>query len=202
MSSNGNNIAGYYDDASFNQFGFLKTGATFTDISYPGPHGQIYIWDTNNAGDIVGLSSCCRAGVNFLKQGSTYTTILNPLGSASNGTVYGLNNQDQLVGWYDNGTGGPIHGMIWQAGLSSTLDFPGANSTVLQGINDSGVIFGAATDASGTFLFVASPTTPEPATFVLIGGALCAIGLRLRKRSVQTRNPPAPQRTETIYNAL
>ena len=169
-------IAGYYLNSSFNQPGFTKNGSTFTDVSYPGPHGQIYLWDVNNSGDVVGQSSCCRAGVNFLKQGSTYTTILDPLGSAANGSAYGLNDNDQVVGWYDNGSGGPINGFLWENGVSTTFNYPGASSTVLADINDNGLIFGAAVDASGTFLFVATPDpVPEPTSVVLLGSLLLIV---------------------------
>jgi len=183
VSGNGNLIAGYYLDAGFNQIGFEKNGATFTDVSYPGPHGQIYLWDTNNLGHIVGQSSCCRAGVNFLDKGGVYTTIFDPLGSPKNGSVLGLNDLDQAVGWYDDGVGGPIHGMLWQAGVSTTIDLPGATRTVLRDINDSGVILGGAIVNGNSVLFVATPTAPEPASCILIGGALCVFGLRLRRKA-------------------
>jgi hypothetical protein len=94
-----------------------------------------------------------------------------------------MNDLDQVVGWYDDGAGGPVHGLLWQNGVSTAFDFPGATSTVLHDINDSGVILGDAIFNGNSILFVATPTTPEPGTCVLIGGALLAIGVRLRRRA-------------------
>jgi hypothetical protein len=186
VSSDGNFIAAYYQVSTLPQIGLRKSGSTSTDVSYPGPHGQVYLYDTNNAGDVIGLSACCRSGVNFLDKGGVYTTITDPLGNANNGVVNGMNNLDQVVGWYDNGTGGPMHGYLWQDGLSTTIDYPGAAQTILNDINDSGVILGVAVNINGSaFLFLAEPLdAPEPATLVLIGGALLAMAWKLRRKGV------------------
>jgi len=93
ISENGK-IAGYDDDSSFNQLGFVKNGNIFTDVSYPGPHGQVYLFSVNDSCDVAGLSSCFRGGVNFLLKNGVYTSIFDPLGSASSGLAYGLNNLD------------------------------------------------------------------------------------------------------------
>jgi uncharacterized membrane protein len=134
---------------------------------------------------MVGLSSCCRAGVNFLDKGGVYTSLLDPLGSASNGVFYGMNDLDQIVGWYDDGNSGPIHGAIWQNGASATLDLPGATRTVLHDINDSGVILGGAILNGQSVLFLATPqsaATPEPAAFLLVGLGLCGVAIRAKRR--------------------
>ena len=190
VSGNGMFIAAYYQVSTFAQIGLLKSGSTSTDVSYPGPHGQVYVYDTNNTGDVIGLSSCCRTGVNFLDKGGVYTTISDPLGNANNGVVNGMNDLDQVVGWYDNGAGGPMHGYLWQDGLSTTIDYPGATQTILDDINNSGVILGVAIASTGApFLFLAEPLdAPEPATLVLIGVALLAMGWKLRRT-------PAPLRS-------
>jgi hypothetical protein len=178
-------VAGYYLDSSFSQFGFVKDGNSYTTVSYPDPHGQIYGFGVNNSGDVLGLSSCCRAGVRFLLKNGVYTTILDSLGNASNGVSYGLNDLDQVVGWYDNGSGGPIHGFTWDGGLTNTVDYPGATSTMLHDINNNGVIFGAARDANGDFLFIATPhlETPEPGSCWLITTGLIAVVAGRRRLS-------------------
>jgi hypothetical protein len=183
ISGNGNNIAGYYLNSSSNQLGFLKSGNSYSNV-IPTPHNQIYVWDVNNAGDMIGLSSCCRSGVNFLDKNGVFTTIFDPLGSPSNGEANGLNDLDQVVGWYDDGSGGPIHGLFWQNGVSTTLDLPGATRTILRDINDAGQILGGAIVNGNSVLFVATPvpdTTPEPGTCALIGGALLMIGIKIRR---------------------
>jgi len=73
---------------------------------------------------------------------------------------------------------GVYHAFLKDGAAFTSLDIPGASSTLATGINDSGVIAGYYTDASGvTHGFVT--TTPEPlsATLLLIGLAAFA-GLR------------------------
>jgi probable HAF family extracellular repeat protein len=175
-------VAGFYLDSSSNQFGYVKNGNSYSSISYPGPHGQIYVWGVNDSGDAVGLSSCCRQGVSFLKKGSAYTTV--SVAGSSYTEAQGLNDQDQVVGWYDNGDS-VLHGFVWSNGTSSTVDYPGATSVYLDKINANGVILGGATDATGQFLFLATPqNTPEPGSGLLVamGIGMTTLARRMRSR--------------------
>lgn len=176
ISSNGL-VAGWYDDPSFNQFGYVRNGNTFTQVSYPGPHGQIYLFGVNDNGDVVGLSACCRSGPSFLKQGSTYTTV----SAGTFAEAMGVNDFDTVVGWDDPGDS-TEQGFIWSNGTSTSLSYPGATDTILRSINDSGVILGYAQDASGQFAFLATPASaPEPTSLLLIGAGLLGLA-KLRRR--------------------
>ena len=76
--SNNGKIAGYYDDQFFTQLGFSKSGNSFTDVTFPGnPFAQKYVFGINNSGDVIGLSSCCPAGANYLLKNGVYTAILD-----------------------------------------------------------------------------------------------------------------------------
>jgi hypothetical protein len=179
ISGNGQ-IAGYYIDAvTGRQRMFINDGGNITTFDYLNTptFNQEYLWDVNNSGDSVGLSACCNAGVPFLRQGNTFTTI-----SGMN-IAEGLNDFDVVVGWMVNGSN--EHGVIWQSGVSTILDVPGATNTLLFDINNSGVIFGGYTDASNhQFNFLAVPATgetPEPAALCMAGSGLLAVSLVLRR---------------------
>jgi hypothetical protein len=56
-------------------------------------------------------------------------------------SVNGVNNLDQVVGWYFD-TKGNGHGFLLSNGKYSTINYGQGNFTVADGINDSGVIVG------------------------------------------------------------
>jgi uncharacterized membrane protein len=50
-----------------------------------------------------------------------------------------------MVGYYATSTPGPLHGFLLRDGIFANIDYPGAESTIASGINDSGLIVGRAT---------------------------------------------------------
>lgn len=179
ISSSGQQLAGTVDNNGFLGsmiLGYVTDASTTTTTFYPGWG----ISGVNNSGDWVAAVQ----GAFALGHGLTNIYVQVP-GSAS--TVrYGLNDLGQVVGTYDPGDG-LQHGFLWTNGTTSTVDYPGATSVTLDGINSQGVILGGATDANGSFLFLATPQSaaaaPEPGTTMLLGTGLGLVGLaRLLRR--------------------
>jgi uncharacterized membrane protein len=68
----------------------------------------------------------------------------------------GINEQGQIVGYYDSGTG-----FLLSGGTFTTIDAPNSVNTEIYGINDRGQIVGIYVDTSGgVHAFVATPTHP------------------------------------------
>jgi hypothetical protein len=65
-------------------------------------------------------------------------------------TVYGLNENGDIVGSYRDAT--TRHGYLFRNGVFLTLDYPGATNTDAFGINDPGGIVGTYNDFSRGFL--------------------------------------------------
>ncbi len=146
-----NVLVGYYQDASGNGHGFMRSGTTYTSIDAPGgvtPYGTI-VWDINNAGEIVGGYWDGTRAHGFLLSGGVYTT-LDPPGSTST-TATSINNSGEIVGWYAAASD-VWHGWILSGGTYSTIDYPGKSSNFLYGINDKDQIVGGY-DLQGGFIY-------------------------------------------------
>src|SRR5437660_12842098 len=79
---------------------------------------------------------------------NVYTTLDDPLaGANAAGTAAnGINDTGQIVGWYEDGSGG-LHSFLYSGGIYTTLDDPLATSgpnagTEADGINGAGQIVG------------------------------------------------------------
>jgi probable HAF family extracellular repeat protein len=86
-----------------------------------------------------------------------FTTIDVP--GVINTFATGMNNNGQIVGYYDDGTGD--HGFLYTAASFTTIDVPGATNTFAAGINDNGQIVGHYSDSTGdhSFLYTAGSFT-------------------------------------------
>ena len=65
--------------------------------------------------------------------------------------AFGINDRGEVVGTYTVGTGdnAATHGFTWANGKYTTVGYPAASSTALNGVNDEGDIVGCYTDAAG-----------------------------------------------------
>src|SRR5437899_13044750 len=86
---------------------------------------------------------------------NVYTTLDDPLaGANAAGTAAtGINDTGQIVGWYEDGSGG-LHSFLYSGGIYTTLDDPLATvrpnaGTDADGINAAGQIVGNYDGASG-----------------------------------------------------
>jgi hypothetical protein len=177
-SANGLVAGDYSGDA-----GFIWTGGTsYNVVNYPTAHGQIYLYDVNNNGDLIGLNACCGSGVSFIDVNNNFTTISVPGSNDNQVFAFGLNNSDIVVGDTFNGTS--QSGFIWQNGSATALNYPGATDTIIYGVNSAGQLVGEADFGSYTNGIVFTATlAPEPGTFALLFGAAALLGAVRKYRS-------------------
>lgn len=135
-------IAGTYLVGS-GSFGFVRIGNQVR--VFPNPVSGI-----NNHGDIVGN----LAGGGYLLANGV-TTPINVPGSIGT-EVLGINAGKTIVGFYTD-TQFISHGFAWNNGTFTTIDFPSANFTRTQAINNAGKIAGFALMPSGLTAFIATP---------------------------------------------
>jgi hypothetical protein len=139
-------VCGYYfgDDADLH--GFFRSGPTFTTYDAPGGVNT-EILAINDAGDFAGqyASNTYVAFVNI----DGAVTMINVPGEKTTDLVSGINNADDVVGWYEDANG-VTHGYERAADGTFTfpIDFPGGVGTRPTSINDKGWIVGSWDDQS------------------------------------------------------
>jgi uncharacterized membrane protein len=79
----------------------------------------------------------------------TWTTIDYP--GAVRTEANGINNNGDIVGYYQDAVNFNFHGFLLSGGVFTTIDFPGADWTNAEGINDAGDIVGTYSISSNPF---------------------------------------------------
>jgi uncharacterized membrane protein len=152
--NNASQIAGAYTTSilGFPCHGFVQDGEAVSSFDYPGAYVTA-ARGINNDGQIVG-TQCGGSAPNlpvctaFEKNGNTFGSFDFP--GALFTFANGLNNTGQIAGAYrveipapNGGVQDVDHGLLIDHGVSSSLDFPGAVETQLNGINDAAAIVGS-----------------------------------------------------------
>jgi len=158
--------AGYWADSMGNFHGFIDNGGSvgatlsprvFLVLNIPlnaSTMASAQATGINNKGWLTGFYIDTKGVTHgFVLIGGTFTTINYP--GATSTAVNGSNNVGQLVGTYTD-PAMKVHGFVYKGGTFQTVDSPeGHGATILNGINDHGVIVG---------FFGACTTTPATAT--------------------------------------
>jgi hypothetical protein len=161
LGVNDHDIAvGFYTNGQGSNRGYEYNIATrqFTRVLVPGAPGgtagpSLTAAAINNHGDVAGFYNRTSSQVDaFLKLRNGHFITLAVRG-ASMTQAFGVNDNDEVVGAYTDGTGSnaQTHGFTWRPGAGfTTVDDPhGLGTTIINGINDHGDLVGFYTDSAG-----------------------------------------------------
>lgn len=159
---------GFATDADGNNHGYTYNIRTnqFHEITIPGAT-NLTAAAINGRGDVAGFYDNPVDGLTdgFLIVHGKVTTLAFPGASATQAT--GLNDSDEVVGVYTDGSGdnAMTHGFTWtpQRGFRTVDDPNGIGATAINGVNDNGKLVGFYTDGNGnTDGLLATPATHAP----------------------------------------
>jgi hypothetical protein len=151
---------GFYTNGQGSNRGYEYNIATrqFTRVLVPGaPAGMagpsLTATAINGHGDVAGFYNKTSSQVDaFLRlHDGQFITLAVP--GASMTQAFGVNDSDEVVGAYTDGTGNnaQTHGFTWRPGSGfTTVDDPhGIGATTINGVNDRGDLVGFYTDSAG-----------------------------------------------------
>jgi hypothetical protein len=160
LGVNDHNVAvGFYNDANGNThaYSFDINRNSFNEITPSGISNPTAA-GINNHGDIAGFGtdmtndSSNGQVVAYLLRRDGRVTVLSVPGSSMTQAL-GINDNDEVVGVYQVGTGSNAvtHGFTWtpSGGFQAVDDPHGIGATTINGVNDNGDLVGFYTDAAG-----------------------------------------------------
>jgi len=134
--------AGFYTDRAGVQHGFLKLGANFKAVDYPGSIGNNQLVALNSASQAIGFySEASGPSIYYLYERGKFSLIRLPNEIKSSATITGINNAGQVSGYYSDNASS-YHGFLLNEGQLKTLTFPGAGDTFAYGLNNIGQVVG------------------------------------------------------------
>jgi hypothetical protein len=147
---------GFWTDAQGNNHGFTYdiNSKSFSEVNITG-FASTVTTAINNAGHIAGFVTANGNDVSFIKEGNTIDWLSGPKGAVSVQAL-GINNEDQVVGSYTDGSGA-MHGFLFDEQSKTYATIDATNNavkgptamTVLNGLNDKGQIVGFYLDNNG-----------------------------------------------------
>jgi hypothetical protein len=139
------------------EFGYISNSG-FTSFSVPGSSSTL-AYGVNNLGHISGSYNATSTEAGFLDIAGNFTTISY---AGYVGQAFGLNDNDEVVGYYANGS---TYGFTEQSGLYTTVSYPGSSYTIVWAVNNAGDLVGSYGDTLGGHGFLLSGgvyTTIDP----------------------------------------
>lgn len=140
-------IVGWFVDSGDNTHGFLLSGGSYTQLDVTGTTQGTAAFGINDVRQIVGSSTSLGLFV-YDVESQTYTTYIYDGSDYSLETGASINNAGVVVGWARNPAGHYV-GLELRDSTLKAVRIPGATSTQLTSINNSGAIIAVATSASG-----------------------------------------------------
>jgi hypothetical protein len=157
---------GFYTDGQGNNHGYeynVLTGTYRSVVDPQNPGASLTAAAINDAGDLAGFYAASDGntdGFLLTHHGRKFIDLAYP--GASSTMALGVNNRDEVVGTYTDGSGSSatMHGFTWTpwAGFTSVDNPHGVGTTTINGVNDRGQLVGFYVDAAGnTDGFLATP---------------------------------------------
>jgi hypothetical protein len=156
--------AGYYSttasgSAPDHAYIYDEVGAVFEVFTIPNSKGGAQATGINNSGQVCGFVIDGSGNMHGWLQSLGTFTLLNYSGMGTTQTAaLGLNNMGQVVGSYTDSTGS--HGFVYEISTKKwqPIDDPdGIGTTIVNGINDNGVLVGFFGTTPDNTAFIATP---------------------------------------------
>lgn len=183
---------GTYTDAQGVDHAFLEIYGRFQTLQPAGAH-DVSPSAVNQNDVVVGTYRDASNNLHsFVFDHGTYSTVVDPDAVGGTTVATGINASGEIVGYYNDGAGGPDKGFVDIGGVFTTIDAQPGLSTDISGVNDAGQIVGRTYDATtggSSYSFVAT-----------IGVDLSTIGFGSQTKLAYTPNADHSGGTVLVYN--
>jgi probable HAF family extracellular repeat protein len=146
--NNGGQIAGTYVGSNNFEYGFSYESGASSSISVP---GAVETWTSgiDDGNQILGSYEVGVTISGFIYDGTTFTGIAVPWNARTEAIAISSDRTFIVGGYRYEVCRQTNHGFLYTAGTFTTIDYPGAVSTVCTGVNRNGTIVGWYVDSGG-----------------------------------------------------